>query len=279
TEVSVAVTVELGLNSLECVRLQELCRLQVIRAVSTIPEMTQNSFQQAQKLFDRALELDPEFAAIYTWKIFWKIFCFGQSWVQDPAGEIKVASQLAREALKRNPDDALALAMKGHFQAFVEHNFDDAKQLHQRAYQLNPCSSMVLLLNSFTLSYCGEPAKAIERLNELNQLGEFEARHKFFYYLAHSVAHTFNKDYELGLEWGKKCIDETPGFTNGYKPIICCLGHLGKPGEAAPYIGELSRLDPDFSVKQVTKVYPFQRSEDRAHYLEGLQKAGVAQQA
>jgi DNA-binding SARP family transcriptional activator len=247
----------------------------VIRAVSTISEMTHESFQHAEKTFERAMELDPEFAAIYTWRIYWKIFWFGQSWVKDSTQEIITTSQLARDALKRNPDDALALAMKGHFQAFIEHNFDGALDLHQKAYQLNPYSSMVLLLNSFTFSYCGEPEKAICRLEELNQLGGFEERHKFFYYLANSVAHTFNKEYHLGIEWGKKCIGDTPGFTNGYKPIICCLGHLGKSKEAAFYIAELSRLDPEFSVKQVAKVYPFQRDEDRNHYVEGLQKAGV----
>jgi tetratricopeptide (TPR) repeat protein len=251
----------------------------VIRAVSTIPDMTQESFQYAEKMFERAIELDPEFAAIYTWRTYWKIFWIGQSWVKDSAREIEMASQLAREALKRNPDDALALAMKGHFQAFIEHNFDEALELHQKAYQLNPCSSMVLLLNSFTFCYCGEPEKAISRLEELNLLGEFEERHKFFYYLANSVAHTFNREYQLGVDWGKKCISDTPGFTNGYKPIICCLGHLGKSKEAAAYIDELSKLDPEFSVRQMAEVYPFQRDEDRNHYVEGLRKAGVTQQA
>ena len=247
----------------------------VIRAVSTIPEMTQESFQQAEKMFERAMELDPEFAAIYTWRIYWKIFWFGQSWVKDPAREIKNASQLAHKALTRNPDDALALAMKGHFLAFIEHSFDEALELHEKAYQLNPCSSMVLLLNSFTYSYRGEPEKAIGRLAELDQLGEFEERHKFFYYLAKSVAHTFNKEYQLGIDWGKKCIGDTPGLTNGYKPIVCCLGHLGKPEEAAIYIEELLKLDPEFSIEQVTKVYPFQRDKDRNHYVDGLRKAGV----
>ena len=247
----------------------------VIRAVSTIPEMTPESFQFAEKMFERALELDPEFAAIYTWRIYWEIFWFGQSWVKDPIEEVKKANQIARDALKRDPDDALALAMKGHFQAFVEHDFDEALDLHQKAYQLNPYSSMVLLLSSFTFSYCGQPEMAISRLAELNELGEFEERHKFFYYLANSVAHTFNKDYELGIKWGKKCISDTPGFTNGYKPIICCLGHLGKTGEAASIISELSRLDPEFSIEQMARVYPFKRDADRNHYIDGLLKAGV----
>ena len=247
----------------------------VIRAVSTIPDMTAESFQLAEKMFERAIELDPEFAAIYTWRIYWEIFWFGQSWVKDPTEEVKKANQIARDALKRDPDDALALAMKGHFQAFIEHDFDEALELHQKAYDLNPLSSMVLLLSSFTFSYCGLPKKAISRLAELNDLGGFEERHKFFYYLANSVAHTFNKDYELGIKWGKKCISDAPGFTNGYKPIICCLGHLGKTSEAASVISELSSIDPDFSVKQMTRVYPFKRDVDRNHYIDGLQKAGV----
>ena len=247
----------------------------VIRAVSTIPDMTPESFQQAEKLFERAIELDPEFAAIYTWRIYWEIFLFGQSWVEDPAEEVKKANQIAREALKRDPDDALVLAMKGHFQAFVEHDFETALELHEKAYRLNPCSSMVLLLNSCTYSYCGEPQKAIDRLAELNELVEFEERHKFLYYVAHSIAYTFNRDYELGIEWGKKCISDTPGFTNGYKPIICCLGHLGKTEEAAAYIDKLSRLDPDFSLDQIARVYPFKQEHDRNHYIEGLRKAGV----
>lgn len=250
----------------------------VIRAVSAIPEMTPESFQQAEKMFERAIELDSEFAAIYTWRIYWEIFLFGQSWVENPAEEVRKANQIAREALKRDPDDALVLAMKGHFQAFVEHDFESALELHHKAYRLNPYSSMVLLLNSCTFSYCGEPEKAIERLAELNDLVEFEERHKFLYYVAHSIAHTFNRDYELGVEWGKKCISDTPGFTNGYKPIICCLGHLGKTEEAAEYIGKLSQLDPDFSIDQIAKVYPFKQENDRNHYIEGLRKAGVSHQ-
>ncbi len=247
----------------------------VIRAVSNIPEMTPESFHHAEKLFERATELDPEFAAIYTWKIYWEIFWFGQSWVQDPADEVKKANRIARDALKRDPDDALALAMKAHFQVFVEHDFDDAVVLHKRAYKLNPYSSMVLLLNSFSFTYCGEPEKAIARLQELEELAEFEARHKFFYYLSKSVAFTFNRNYELGVKWGLECIEDTPTFTNGYKPLICCLGHLGRIDEAAGYIEELRRLDPAFSIAQMEKVYPFRLDGDREHYIKGLQKAGV----
>jgi DNA-binding SARP family transcriptional activator len=248
----------------------------VIRAVSAIPEMTFESFQQAEKLFERAIELDPEFAAIYTWRIYWEIFLFGQSWVKNPAREVIKATQIAKEALKRDPDDALVLAMKGHFKAFVEHDFESALGLHHKAYRLNPYSSMVLLLNSCTYSYCGEPQKALDRLEEINELVEFEERHKFLYYIAHSIAYTFMREYELGIAWGKKCISDTPGFTNGYKPIICCLGHLGKTEEAAVYIDKLSQLDPDFSIEQITRVYPFKQESDRNHYIDGLRKAGVS---
>ena len=85
--------------------------------------MTPEAFHHAKKLFDRAIELDPEFAAIYTWQIYWEIFRFGQSWVKDPAEEVKTANRIARDALKRDPDDALALAMKGTFPGFRRAQF------------------------------------------------------------------------------------------------------------------------------------------------------------
>ena len=247
----------------------------VIRAVSNISEMTPESFHHAEKLFERAIELDPEFAAIYTWKIYWEIFWFGQSWVKDPTEEVKKANRIARDALKRDPDDALALAMKAHFQAFVEHEFDDALRLHERANRLNPYSSMVLLLNSFTLAYRGEADQALQKIEELEELAEFEERHKFFYYLAKSVAHTFNHDYELGAKWGKECIEDTPTFTNGYKPLISCLGHLGRIDEAQEYLRELMNLDPSFSIKRVEDTYPFRRDSDKQDYIEGLRLAGL----
>ena len=135
---------------------------------------------------------------------------------------------------------------------------------------------MVLLLSSFNDSYCGKPEMALQKIEELEALADFEERHKFFYYLAKSVAHTFNRDYELGAKWGRDCIEDTPTFTNGYKPLLSCLGHLGRQAEADTYLQELLRLDPAFSIERMQVLYPFKRDSDREAYIEGLRLAGVS---
>ncbi len=247
----------------------------VIRAVSNIQLMTPESFHHADALFNRAIELDPDFAAVYTWKIYWEIFCIGQGWAPDPQQEVKKANQIANEGLARDPEDSLALAIQGHFESFVEHNYVYARELQKRAYQLNPYSSMVLILNSLTYSYCGKPVRALERLETLEDMTRIESQHLFLYYIAKCVAYTFNHDYETGVEWGRKCIGKAKTFTNGYKPLLCCLGHLGRTDEAKPLLDTLLSLEPSFGTDKMEKVYPFEKEEDRRHYIDGLKKAGL----
>ena len=67
----------------------------------------------------------------------------------------------------------------------------------------------------------------------------------------------------------------TPGFVNAYKPLIASLGHLGRAEEAKPYVDKLLALEPNFTVERFGQVYPIKYDSDRAHYMKGLQLAGV----
>jgi adenylate cyclase len=66
-----------------------------------------------------------------------------------------------------------------------------------------------------------------------------------------------------------------PEFSNGYKPLVAALGHLEQFDEAQPYLAKLLELEPQFSVSQFAKTYPFRRDSDREHYMEGLRLAGA----
>ena len=43
----------------------------------------------------------------------------------------------------------------------------------------------------------------------------------------------------------------------------------------APYVEKLLSLEPNFTVEQFGRTYPFQRDEDRERYLRGLELAGI----
>jgi hypothetical protein len=70
-------------------------------------------------------------------------------------------------------------------------------------------------------------------------------------------------------------VRENPDFSNGYKPLIAALGHLGRREEAAPYVQKLLEIEPHFNVSKFAQTYPFAHQQDRERYARGLELAGV----
>ena len=66
-----------------------------------------------------------------------------------------------------------------------------------------------------------------------------------------------------------------PEFINAYKTVIAALGHLGRRGDAQPYIQKLLALEPLFSIERFEKTYPLKRPADRELYVNGLRLAGL----
>jgi tetratricopeptide (TPR) repeat protein len=90
-----------------------------------------------------------------------------------------------------------------------------------------------------------------------------------------TTAYLIGRDYEQAYRHGRRFVRENPDFSNGYKPLIAALGHLGRPDEAAPYVQKLLQLEPHFTIAQFTRTYPLARQEDRDNYALGLELAGV----
>jgi DNA-binding SARP family transcriptional activator len=245
-------------------------------ALSNMYELTKGSFANAERYFDRAVALKPDHSSIYTFWCLWKMWSMGQGWSADSQEEKMNAAQLAREAIRRDPDDALALAMSGHLEAYWFHNFDQAQRQFERSLTLNPYSSFAWMLSSATCSYCGNPDEALRRLAYSRELCAVESHLEFMFDTAHCIAYLFGRDFERALEWGYKTVRENPGFTNGYKLLLVALGNLGHDWECARYFRQLLEIEPDFQVAEFLKQYPFSRAEDRAIYLRGLTKAIAA---
>ena len=93
--------------------------------------------------------------------------------------------------------------------------------------------------------------------------------------MAGTMAYFMGANYEEAYRHGRRFVRENPDFSNGYKPLIAALGHLGRREEAVPYVRKLLQLEPCFTVSKFAQNYPFARQEDRDNYARGLELAGV----
>jgi len=236
--------------------------------------MEKRSYEEAGQMLRRAVAQAPEHSMAAAWLAYWHLFNVGQGWSSDPVAEYLEVERLAQKAIQLDPENAEALGIYGQICSYVHHDFDAAMHYFHRALVLNPSLAFIWALSAPTSCYIGDPDDALRRLKRYQELAPFDPYFKLFETM-YTVVHVFRRDYEKAVLVGRRSVRANPDFTNGYKPLLAALGHLGETEEASRYLSELLRREPGFSIQSFARRYPFRREEDREQYINGLRKAGV----
>ena len=92
---------------------------------------------EALRLFNSAIELDPDFASAYARAALCYVWAKANGWTSDTANEIAEVTRLAQRAVELGKDDAIALAASGWAVAFVVRDLGVGAALIDRALFLN----------------------------------------------------------------------------------------------------------------------------------------------
>lgn len=246
----------------------------VLQAIPLIYSLDRDRYAEAGRLLGAALDSDPENAKALSWGAFWHVWHTGQGWAEDNQRSLATAQDLALRAIRIDPENAEALGLYAHICAFLDHDFDSALHYFERALRLNPNMASIWAMSAPTYCYVGQPDRALRHMDRYRELAPFDP-HFQFWEGVYTIAHTFKGEYEEAVRVGRRAVKANPTFSNDYKPLIAALGHLGRREDAAPYVEALLRLEPNFTIADFGKTYPFQRDEDRQSYLHGLRLAGI----
>jgi DNA-binding SARP family transcriptional activator len=245
----------------------------LLLAMPMIYSMERAKFEEAGRLIERALDIDPDNAMVMAWAAYWHMWHVGQGWTDDPSRTLGTAKEFCLRAMRIDPENAEAMGIYAHTCAWNK-EFDPAIHYYDRSLRLNPNLAYIWALSAATYCYIGEPNEALKRLQRYRDLAPFDPYFRFFEN-AYTIAYTFSGDYEEAVRVGQRVVDANPDFTNAYKPLLASLGHLRRRAAAKSYLQKLLSLEPNFTVQQFGAVYPFKFDRDRKHYMEGLRLAGV----
>ena len=119
-----------------------------LRGMANLNLGSREAITEALTLFEKAIQLDPDFASAYgtaAWCHFWRKV---NGWMTDPR-EAAEGARLARRAVELGRDDAVALARGGHALAHLTGDLDGGIALHERALALNPNLAAAWFLGGF----------------------------------------------------------------------------------------------------------------------------------
>ena len=114
----------------------------LLTAIPLTFSMERKQYEQAGRLIQRALALEPNNAMAEAWAAHWHLFYGGQGWAADFDKTNERAQHHALKAIALDPENAEALGIYAHCCSRIVGDFDRALAFFDRAIRLNPSSEI-----------------------------------------------------------------------------------------------------------------------------------------
>jgi TolB-like protein/class 3 adenylate cyclase len=245
-----------------------------LRAMMYFHKWTNESVNEALRLFYRAIELDPRFASAHGLAAWCYVRRRLSGWMKDPSQEMPELERLARRAAELTNDDAVALYSAGW--ALVQTNIhaEAGAAMIDQALTLNPNMPAAWLVGGWTKIYLGEPDKAIEyfrRAMRLNPLDPLIARMQTGIASAQFLAGHYT---EAALS-AQNALRQHPSDQPLLRVAAASHALAGQITDAQKAIARVCHLDPTLRLSKVAALAPCRRPEDVSRYVDGMRKAGL----
>ena len=230
---------------------------------------------EALRLFNNAIELDPDFAAAYGRAAACYVWAKTNGWFSDTASEIAEVTRLAQRAVELGKDDAYALATSGWALAYVVCDLEVGAALIDRALVLNSNLAEAWNFGGWIKNWLGEPEPALERFARVMRLSPLDPRVTGMH-VGTAYAHFLLGRYDEAASWAAMALQDNPDFQAGLRIAAASNAMAGRPEQAHRAVARLRQLNPTLRVSTLKDVLgPYRRAEDLSRLEEGLRKAGL----
>jgi TolB-like protein/DNA-binding SARP family transcriptional activator len=246
-----------------------------LRGLALADQFAKEANDEALRLFNKAIERDPDFALAYARAAWCYAYRRVNGWMVDHARETAEAGRLARQAVHLGRDDADALSYGGFVLGYVVGDVEDGIAFVDRALVLNPNLAFAWGASACMKTWFGEPDTAIKHASIAMRLSPLDPRTWAWEHYTAS-GHFCAGRYDAAAAWEKRVLRDQPNFGGGVRVAVASNALLGRTIEAQKFMAQLRQLDPALRLSNLVEIMPpFRRPEDRAKYVEGLRKAGL----
>jgi TolB-like protein len=230
---------------------------------------------EALRLFNSAIELDPDFAVAYGRAAHCYVGSKTNGWFSDTANEIAEVKRLAQRAVELGKDDAITLTPSGWALVYVVRDLEVGAALIDRALVLNSNLAEAWFYGGWVKNFLGEPEAAIERFARAMRLSPLDPRAMS---IRSGTAHAYFilGRYDEAASWAEMALQDNPDFQPSLRQAAASNAMAGRPEQAHKAMARLRQLNPALPVSTLKDVVgPYRRAGDLSRYEEGLRRAGL----
>jgi len=233
-----------------------------------LPLSDPQSDRQARELFEKAIELDPEYAKAYA--LLASSHC--RLWLNDTSdsnAHLDRAFELAKKGLAADSNESTCHSCLGWVHQ-LKGAYDLAEHHYLKAFELNPNRAQVAAGLADLNIALGKPEEALERFRQAKRIDPYFD--PSWYWPMVGVAHFVAEHFDDAIA----ALNRSPNMpTWVHVYLAACHGLKGDMDRAHHHAAEVMRRRPAFSVLRFVKKDAYKRAEDRQRLINGLRKAGL----
>jgi adenylate cyclase len=223
---------------------------------------------EALRLLDKAIALDPQFAQAYAWKACTLGQAAERGFRDPPEKFLMLAWEEINKAVALDENDVECHRLLCEV-CIETRQLDQAVMHNERALAMNPNDPRLVAQKGEVLTWLGQPAEAVEWLKTAMRLDPHGAPAR-----AHLLGRALfgARQYAEALEAFRRIRSPRPGHLAF---MAACAAQLDRDDEARERLAAALALKPDLAIKSFVAGLYYREASDREHLAAALRKAGL----
>ena len=242
----------------------------VLRGRDFFSHATRDSNDEAQDMFQRAIDLDPSYAAAYAELGLSLIEAVSSGWTEFVADDLGRAETLGQKALSLDPASTTAYRLLAEVHLARGH-FDLALGQIDRALEINPSDAESFMDRGAILVWAGRPADALPWLEGALRLDRANARAAFLLGITYYLLDRYGEAVEA-MDRGLAGNLGRNTQLLGRSVLAATYALLNRVQDAERERTAVLRMAPFLSAERFAGQFGTPQARD--HMLDGLKKAG-----
>lgn len=236
---------------------------------------TREDSEAALRLYLRAIELDPDYAAAYARAATHYSMRRANHWAPLDPADIANAERLARRAWALDQNDPAALGAAGIALALAVRDLDSGAAYVERALALDSNGADQWMHSAWIHVWSGQYDEGIERFQRAMRLSPVDHS---LYEMEAGVAygHYFTGRYDEATLWAARALQKRKDSHIALRIGAAAAAMAGKLAEAKHLCARLRAVDPMLTLSNLPDVLgPYRDPDYPVRYTEGLRRAGL----
>jgi TolB-like protein/tetratricopeptide (TPR) repeat protein len=246
-----------------------------LRALGQLHLMKKESWSEAIRLAQQALDIDPHYAPAAALAAYTQVVQITQGWTEPyEEGRLAAITHLARNAVQYGREDPSALSMAAFAIAYCG-DTQGADAAVERAVSLNPNDAGAWSVRGWIHCCLNRPKAAVEAFDRARRLSPFDPFSAYFSF-GIGIAVFQEGRYEEALEWANRAVRDEGMFVGPLRFKVTLCGLLGRREEGRELLKRLLEFHPGLTVASFEAFYSrLFMPEIVALHVDGLRKAGL----